>query len=148
MSGISIDIDTNSAERLLRKLNHIDKELTPAPRTELAKFLMEAGENLATYVKQQPEGIMPVITGRLRASVHSKHKPTENFLYTDKHGEAFSGGLKANIKEGEEVVVGTNVEYAFKVDLRKGFMRKAKTEFMPIFDRELKKLAQKTVSGK
>jgi len=145
--GVTASLDPFSAARLQKKMQRIEREFATKPNTELAKFLKLAGEELATKIKKQPAEIMPVITGRLRSSVHSKHTPTDAFLYSDKDGKAFSGGLTEPIKEGEEVVVGTNVEYAFKVNARKGFMTKAKMDFMPIFERNLKQLAAKVVKG-
>lgn len=147
MSGISITLDTPSLQLLLKRLKKIDKDLTPEPNSEVAKFLMVAGEELAKSIKKQSKDIMPVKTGRLRSSVHSKHSPSDTFIYSDLEGMAHAGGLKEAIKEGEEVVVGTNVVYAFKIDVSHGFMTKGKADFMPIFDRELKKLAKKVVKG-
>ena len=147
MSGISVKLDMASMQHLVKRLQKIERDLNTKPRTELAKFLMVAGEELAKAIKKQSKDVMPVKTGRLRASVHSKHSPSDTFIYSDSEGMAHAGGLKESIKEGEEVVVGTNVEYAFKIDVSHGFMTKGKNDFMPIFDRELKKLAEKVVKG-
>lgn len=144
---ITANLDPKSVQHLVKRLQDIEKALTPKPRTELAKFLMESGLELSKAIKKQTKDVMPVKTGRLRASVHPKFTPSDTFLYTDGNGKAFTGGLKENIKEGEEVVVGTNVNYAFKIDLTHGFMRKGEADFMPIFRRNMDKLAAKVVRG-
>ena len=82
----------------------------------------------------------PVRTGRLRASIHVENKPNENFRYSVrfavKNGNkskvanmlSFNGGLGLPLKKLESVV-GTNVEYAEKVDTRTSYFNSKTANF-------------------
>ena len=148
MAGVKVDIDQKSLKNVLSKLNSIDKQMTPAPRTYLSMALNEAGLEVAKEIKKAPADVMPVITGRLRSSIHPKMRPSESFMYTDKHGKVFTGSLQTPIQEGKEVIVGTNVEYAGKVNERRGFMAYGERASEKILKDKIAKYTKKAVQGK
>jgi hypothetical protein len=90
----------------------------------------------------------PVKTGRLRSSIHVKFRPTDAFLYTDSAGEVHSGGLKTQIVEGKEVIVGTNVEYGRKMDAKYNFMQAGKDYAQAPFEKRKEKFLKDVVNGK
>lgn len=76
--------------------------------------------DVETFAKKNSNNI-PVDTGRLRNSIHTEFvngfggytpKPT---TYTDDAGNSFNGKLSASL-DNDSVVVGTNLEYAQKIN--------------------------------
>ena len=74
---IQVEFDKTTVDRFNHVINQVVKDFDTKTGSEIHKFLVETGENLATAVKRTP--LMPVKTGRLRASVHSKSKSTESY---------------------------------------------------------------------
>lgn len=144
MPDTSVTLDPKSLSKVLSRLQSIDKNLTPTPRTPLSDVLNITGLDIAREAKKAS----PVDTGRLRSSIHVKSKPTETFLYNDKNGEVHSGTLKEPIEAGKEVVVGTNVAYARKQNEKHDFMGKGLRMAEPAMRRRLQQLAEKVVNGK
>ena len=59
------------------------------------------------------------ITGRLATSIHAEYKSGETFSYTAPESKlTFDGSLNQDLEE-LEAVVGTNVEYAAKIEFEK-----------------------------
>ena len=143
MSGIKVEIDRAEIGKLVAKLNRIEKSLTTGPRSPLQDLLNITGLDIVRFAKKSSR--MPVDTGRLRASVHMKNTVNDANIYVDKHGKVFNGGLDEPIKEGEEIVVGSNVEYAMLQESKHGFLSNALTEAKPAFDRRKKQLLEKAV---
>lgn len=144
MSGTSISLDPQSLSKVLKSLNDIEKNLTPAARTPLGDLMKMTGLDITREAKLRS----PVDTGRLRSSIHPKFKPSESFIYTDNGGKVHQGGLKEPVEEGKVVVVGTNVEYAMKMETRSGYLHGGVIAAKPTMERRLKQLAAKVVGGK
>ena len=140
---IQLEFDKTTVDRFNHVINEIVKDLDKKTGSELHKFLVETGENLATAVKRTP--LMPVKTGRLRASVHSKSKATDSYGYADDFGGQFNGSLKEPIMEGGEVVIGTNVEYAAKMESLRGFFYNTVAQNTGNINKALDNLAKKVI---
>jgi len=62
---------------------------------------------------------VPVDTGRLRSSIHTKHSDYKAHNYSDNKGQMFDGTLSIEPNDFQ-AVTGTNVEYATKIELSGG----------------------------
>jgi len=89
MVGISIKLDDSKVRKML-------KEMTPAIRKAIERFLIKAG----TVVKASAKANAPVRTGRLRDSISSKVD-----------------------KVRQEAVIGPNVEYAIYQEFGTKYMK-------------------------
>jgi len=144
MSGIDVTLDPKSLQNVLKRLQKIERVLNPAPRTPLGDLVKITALDIATNAKKRT----PVITGRLRSSIHPKFKPTETFIYSDNEGKTYTDSLKEPIEEGKEAVVGTNVDYAFKIENSRGFLYGGVKDSEPKLKRRLESLAKQVVGGK
>lgn len=63
----------------------------------------------------------PVVTNRLRSSIHAENKKTSVNVYKDRNGLTFNGKLMAAFNE-IDAAFGTNVSYAEPVNNRNEFM--------------------------
>lgn len=87
--------------------------------------------DIETYAKKTE---IPVDTGRLRNSIHTEFiegfagLTPKSTVYKDDKGESFNGKLSASLDK-KSVVVGTNVEYADKINRVGGGGKNSKREF-------------------
>lgn len=111
-----------------RKLQQQIKKLAMKfPERVREEVLAVALVDVESFAKgDTPRNVIPVDTGRLRASIHTKFKTgmvkgytmgSEN--YRDDEGKTFDGTLKTSI-DFDSVVVGTNVNYAAKINREGG----------------------------
>jgi len=105
----TIQVDKKSMDMILKRLHEMSNASDPKESSPMTKALRKSALRLETNIKKSPN--MPVDTGRLRSSFHAKFRPSEVYMYTIKSGETFNGSLKEVIKENQEVIVGSNVEY-------------------------------------
>lgn len=140
-------------ENELRKLNgYLDKG-NKVVEKNAREFVTAGAYELDKRVKSDAPNV-PVKTGRLRSSIHVENKPNENFRYSvklaiknaknKKVGNllSFNGGLGLPIKKLESVV-GTNVDYAEKVDKRTSYFDSKTNDFERDFIRKATELIQK-----
>ena len=144
MSDTNITLDPSSLAKVMKRLQDIERNLNPSPSTPMGDLIKITALDIATNAKKRS----PVKTGRLRASIHAKMKPTETFIYSDNKGATHTGNLQEQVQEGKEAVVGTNVKYAFKMESLRGYLQGGKMDSMPAMERRLKSLAEKVVGGK
>jgi hypothetical protein len=90
----------------------------------LTGFMIESNYKIA----------VPVDTGRLKSSIHTEHSDQTSFNYSDSRGNTFNGKLGFNLKP-TQVIVGTNVEYASKIEYRGG-KTKGKRALLEAFEKE------------
>ena len=107
---MEITIEQTSINKITAKFKSIGKNLSTEAQSELGKAISGSALELETAIKRHSD--MPVVTGRLRSSIHAKTKSGQRYTYTDKTGNTFDGSLKEPVKQGESAAVGTNVEYA------------------------------------
>lgn len=118
---MSVKVDLVGDKELKKQLKQLMKII---PNETLATLLEVAFVDIETFAKDKAN--IPVNTGRLRASLHTKYKrkPKEstlpipsqqtNFRYSAE-GELFDGTLSEPIDENT-IIVGTNVEYAKRIN--------------------------------
>ena len=105
-------------------LNEVQDFIHKVPETMMAKLnriVKEAALQCLDYTKKGQN--TPVVTNRLRSSIHIETKAgyfednmrKTNGQYNDKHGTQFDGQLSQK-PSPDEIFVGTNVEYAPKIE--------------------------------
>jgi len=142
-NDISIEFDKTTLDKYNQILDGIAKDFDTKTGSELHKFIVETCNNIATEIKKSPS--MPVKTGRLRSSIHAKTKSSDNFSYTNDFGRTFNGSLNDPITEGLEGAVGTNVEYAAKMETLRGFFNNTVQANTANINKDLDKLAEKVM---
>lgn len=119
----------------------VDEKSQRATIKELRNYVKQTGENLKDVINRAGAAIenraklgTPVKTGRLRSSIHFEVKNDKSHTYNDNLGNTFDGNLGLPLRE-LEVVVGTNVTYAPKIEKRYGFLTRA---FEDVYDSIIK----------
>lgn len=135
-------------ERITQRFNHIGKNLGGAVRTPLGDLLNSAALRLETLAKQKITVDRHIVTGRLRSSIHAKLTNTDSYNYSDKDGNTFDGSLKETVSPGKSVVIGTNVEYAQKIELLDSYLFYASNQLQPELESKLQKLCGDIVGGR
>lgn len=95
----------------------IKQLLKEFPREVSKEIYNTALVDVESFMKTKTN--IPVDTGRLRASIHTKRIGKPNHQYTDREGNSFNGTLTGQVSR-DEVIVGTNVEYAEYMNERGG----------------------------
>ena len=78
---------------------------------------------------------VPVITSRLQTSIHVEHSDLKSYTYSDNKGNTYNGSLNYDLKP-TQVIVGTNVEYANKIEYRGGKSGRGKRALLRAFETE------------
>jgi hypothetical protein len=79
------------------------------------KYAMKALTETAIEATTEMRLSCPVVTNRLRSSIHYETPATKSFTYRDRKGKTHNGKFNENIG-GIVVMVGSNVEYAEDVN--------------------------------
>ncbi len=118
---MDVSIDMKGMEDLLHRFEAMGERGDNAMR----KALVETA--IAGVTEMKAPANMPVVTGRLRSSIHYEKPETATYNYVDKTGQLFIGDF-AEKPVGLSVATGTNVEYAEDVNefsnKGKGFFKK------------------------
>jgi len=77
----------------------------------------------------------PVLTGRLRSSIHHESPKTKGYTYNSKAG-SFNGKLGINLT-GLSAAFGTNVDYAEYVNNRVAFFEKGERRALDVLEQRL-----------
>jgi hypothetical protein len=122
------------ADQLIKDFDRLTGEVQQAMIDELrvTGFMIESAYKIG----------VPVDTGRLRSSIHTEHSDQTSFSYSDSKGNTFNGSLGYKL-ERTQVIVGTNVEYANKIEYRGGTGGKGKGALLTAFEAETKGLPQR-----
>jgi ribosomal protein L13E len=121
------------ADQLIKDFDRLTGEVQQAMIDELrvTGFMIESAYKIG----------VPVDTGRLRSSIHTEHSDQTSFSYSDSKGNTFNGSLGFKLQP-TQVVVGTNVVYANKIEY-KGGKTKGKGALLTAFEAETKGLPQR-----
>ncbi|MAE81198.1 MAG: hypothetical protein CMB80_00575 [Flammeovirgaceae bacterium] len=106
----------------------------------LEKLITETGFRIHRLAVKPP---IPVNTARLKSSIHPVFYGGGSHKYTDDTGRAFDGSLSEKPSTPLEVIVGTNVEYAFDVESRVPFLNPAFQKAKAEFDNKVSKMFKK-----
>lgn len=116
---MEIFVDMRGVEAMVKKFESMGKRGDAAMMKAITEASVEAVSKMKTNV--------PVVTNRLRSSIHFETPKTASFQYTDKNGQSYIGDfIRKPI--GLSVAVGTNVNYAEDVNKNsskgRGFFKK------------------------
>lgn len=115
-------------------------------RTNVLKFQRRVHRNLdreiqatALEIDREAKKNVRVDTGRLRSSIHPQFKSTTGFQYADDEGGFFDGMVQVNI-DVFEAIIGTNVQYASKIEKQTPFLEPAVKTAEKNFERRLRNI--------
>jgi len=125
------------SNQLLSNLQRLPDEIM---RKVKAEVIETALVDIETPAKQQCR----VLTGRLRSSIHTKYE-TKNTSYTsqDNDGKTYDDTIKENPidkKTKFTCIVGSNVEYAQKIETLDKFLQKPFIQAKPRLKRRIKEI--------
>ena len=93
---------------------------------EIKKKVMDAiNKGALVDIETPAKKNCPVDTGRLRSSIHTIKYAGNNFTYKDSKGKVFDGKMKEAKLGKYDIIVGTNVDYAGKIERSKKYLSKA-----------------------
>jgi hypothetical protein len=100
MAGVEFKINVGD---FIKKINKMPEEVQGKMIDELrlTAYIIETSYKIA----------VPVITSRLKTSIHVEHSHIKSYNYSDNKGVSFDGYTGYNLKP-TQVIIGTNVEYA------------------------------------
>ena len=133
MPDIKVKLDTTEAVAKIKAYQSGMEE-------KLVKLVKETGFRIHRLAVKPP---IPVDTARLKSSIHPVFHGGGSYKYTDDMGRAFDGSLKEKPANPFEVIVGTNVEYAFDVESRVPFLNPAFQKAKSEFDNQVNKMFKK-----
>jgi phage gpG-like protein len=106
---MKLEVDQNSMNKVLDQFDKASEEIREKMYDELVITGLMIESDYKVNVLRD--------TGRLRSSAWTKHKRNKSYQYRDALGRSFDGALDYELGDNE-VVVGTNVNYAIYVEER------------------------------
>jgi len=103
---ITIQIDSRELNTAIENINKLEAKIKGRVQKEVV--------NTAARIDKKAKLNTPVITGRLRSSIHFETEQTPSYNYSDNKGNSYDGKLDVSIGPFQ-ASVGTNVEYAIIV---------------------------------
>lgn len=129
--------------RGMEEMSRMFERLGEVGKQAMYKALVETAIESVTVMKQNS----PVVTNRLRSSMHFETPSNTEYLYSDKLGRAFSGGFSFR-PIGMAVAFGTNVTYAKAANensSKPGFFEKAEKRALIVLPERLRINYEKAV---
>ena len=122
------------ADQLIKDFDRLTGEVQQAMIDELrvTGFMIESAYKIG----------VPVDTGRLRSSIHTETANKRAHSYSNNKGETFVSRFSFEKLQKTQVVVGTNVIYANKIEYQGG-KTKGKGALLTAFEAETKGLPQR-----
>lgn len=125
---ININISDRDVRRVMKKLDEY------SAKTQLK--IQKQVDKSAFNIHRNAVSNCPVKTGRLRNSLHVKTQRNEGHRYSDNEGKGYTDTLGVRVKKGQ-ALVGTNVEYAPRVEFGEVKTRSGRQPFLrPAANRE------------
>lgn len=103
--------------------------------TEIQKDMIDELRITGLMIESSYKIAVPVDTGRLKTSIHTEHSDMKSYSFSDSTGNTYNGSLNYDLKP-TQVIVGTNVEYANKIEKRGGKSGKGKRALLQAFETE------------
>jgi hypothetical protein len=111
--SVELTIDAASLANFNKQMDLLKKE---GNRT-LLSALIKAGMKIKTEAQLRLSGRKHVVTSRLKNSIYLKAKnEVGSKQYSDLNGKSYNADLTTVKVEANEIAVGTNVEYAAKIE--------------------------------
>lgn len=119
--SVELSIDRSS-------LDHFNKQmdiLKADGKRSLYSALIKVGMKIKTEAQLRLSGRKHVVTSRLKNSIYLKAKtdvPNNSKQYSDLTGKSYDADLSTVSVSDTEIAVGTNVEYAAKIENRDSYL--------------------------
>ena len=104
------------------------------------ELVLTAIVDVETEAKLQITEDEHIDTGRLRASIHTEYKNHVGNSYADESGNTFSGSLRTAPRNDLDVIVGTNVSYAQKIERLDSYLMAPFERAKPKLERRLRNI--------
>lgn len=109
---MKLDVNIKGLSKVLKNIKGKEKEILKVAK---AALIESALIDIETVAKQKLTKDKHILTGRLRASIHTTFKGKSPYGYLDMQGNAYRSNL--NVKKTDmNVFVGTDVVYARKIE--------------------------------
>lgn len=116
---VSIEIDQKSFENLNKQMEVLKQGI---PRS-LYSAITKIGYKIKTESQMRLRGMNHIVTSRLRNSIFVKSSGINSMAYQDKDGKSFISELQSITLSDNEVAIGTNVEYAEKIEIMDSYLQ-------------------------
>ena len=117
--GVQIELDKDSLKHLEKQLDFLKKDSD----SSISKALAKIGMRLKTTAQLRLKGRGHIVTSRLRNSIFVKGlRPLMSEGYSDNNGKTYNAQLPSVILKKGEVAIGTNVDYAEKIEMMDSYL--------------------------
>ena len=122
-SGIQIEIDKASQRNIERQL----EKLKAGTERSMYSAFIKVAMKIKTEAQLRLTGRGHIVTSRLKNSIYIKTKslqpiPDNTLTYQDNNGQTFNAQLRSVSLSKDDIAVGTNVEYAPKIEHQDSFL--------------------------
>ena len=122
-SGIQIEVTRKSQRHLERQLD----KLTRGTERSMYSAMIKLAMKIKTEAQLRLTGRGHIVTSRLKNSIYIKAKtpqqiPNNNQTYQDKEGQTYNADLRSVPITQNDIAIGTNVEYAPKIEHQDSFL--------------------------
>lgn len=128
--------------KLELKIDKLVKDFDQMP-DEIQKAMIDELRLTGAMIETGYKIAVPVDSGRLITSIHMEHSDLKSYNYTDHKGNTYNGSLNYDLKP-TQVIVGTNVEYAQKIEYHGG-KTKGKSALLKAFESETRGLPERLI---
>ena len=111
MSGATLELTRESQLNFDKTMKKLSTRTTEAARQGIVKFLYQ----IQTLAQDKLTSDGHIVTSRLKSSIAIKTPKITPGSYSDKDGKNYKGDFDVTLGENE-AAVGTNVEYANKIE--------------------------------
>ncbi len=117
--GVQIELDKSSLRHLEKQFEFLKKNTN----SSIPKALAKVGMRLKTTAQLRIKGRGHIVTSRLRNSIFVQGlRPVMSENYSDNEGRAFNAHLASVMLREGEIAIGTNVDYAEKIELMDSYL--------------------------
>jgi len=115
---ISITLDQASLDRLNQQMDVLRDGGTKAVSWSIRKI----GDKIKNEAQMRLRGQKHIVTSRLRNSLFVKTTTKPDFPFSDNKGNNFVSDLKSVSLDTGDIAIGTNVEYAEKIEIMDSYL--------------------------
>ena len=115
---LSIELDKESFDNLNKQMNSLKEGV---PRS-LYSAITKIGYKIKSEAQMRLRGMNHIVTSRLRNSIFVKSAGINSMSYQDKDGKSFISELQSITLSNNEIAIGTNVEYAEKIEIMDSYL--------------------------
>lgn len=133
------NVQIRGLERVLKRFKEFGDEIKVEAQKELVASCMI---ELETVAKEKLTQDGHIDTGRLRASIFTKTIDNKKHRYSDQEGNSYTCELSSYV-DNSQVSVGTNVEYAKKIERLDSYILYAYKQGCPKILKNMDKLLER-----